>query len=141
MIGLDTNVLARIVLADDAEQTRQALELLQICDESGEVVAISLSVILELEWVLRSAAKLDKTAITTLFKQLLETAPLHIENEAVLEHALYLYEGRGAKADFAECLFSAQYQSIGCRGMASFDKKAQTMPGVLHPAFAGVEAS
>ena len=88
MIGLDTNVLARIVLADDVKQTRQALELLRACDESGEAVAISLSVILELEWVLRSAAKLDKTAITTLFRQLLQTAPLHIENEAVLEHAL-----------------------------------------------------
>ncbi len=134
MIGLDTNVLARIVLADDAKQTRQALELLSACDASGELIAVSLSVILELEWVLRSAAKLDKPAVITVFRQLLETAPLEIDNEAALEHALYLYEGEGAKADFAECLFSAQYHRIGCRDMASFDKKAQRMANVMHPA-------
>jgi predicted nucleic-acid-binding protein len=134
MIGLDTNILARIVLADDALQTNQALELLQTCDESGEEVAVSLSVILELEWVLRSVAKLGKAVVITVFRKLLETAPLRIDNEAALEHALYLYDGEGAKADFAECLFSAQYQRMGCRVMASFDEKAQRMDKVAHPA-------
>jgi predicted nucleic-acid-binding protein len=134
MIGLDTNILARIVLADDALQTKQALELLRACDEAGEEIAVSLSVILELEWVLRSVAKLGKAAIITVFRQLLETAQLRIDNEAVLEHALYLYDGEGAKADFAECLFSAQYQRMGCRTMASFDEKAQRMDKVAHPA-------
>jgi predicted nucleic-acid-binding protein len=133
MIGLDTNVLARIVLADDTLQTKQALELLRACDESGEEVAVSLSVILELEWVLRSVAKLGKAAVITVLRQLLETAPLRIDNEAVLEHALYLYDSEGARADFAECLFSAQYQRMGCRTMASFDEKAQRMAFVNRP--------
>lgn len=133
MIGLDTNVLARIVLADDPQQTSQALALLEACDKSGEEVAVSLSVVLELEWVLRSVAKLNKAAVITVFRQLLETAPLRIDNEAALEHALYLYDGEGARADFAECLFSAQYQRMGCRVMASFDEKAQRMPRILHP--------
>jgi predicted nucleic-acid-binding protein len=134
MIGLDTNVLVRIVLADDALQTTQALDLLQACDKAGEVIAVTLSVILELEWVLRSAAKLKKPEMIVVFKRLLEIAPLRIENEAVLEHALYLYDGEGAKADFAECLFAAQYQRMGCRTMASFDEKAQRMDKVAHPA-------
>ena len=133
MIGLDTNVLARIVLADDAQQTSQALELLRACDEAGEEVAVSLSVILELEWVLRSAAKLSKAAVITVFRKLLETASLRIDNEAVLEHALYIYGGENVKADFAECLFSAQYQRLGCRSMASFDEKAQRLSNVASP--------
>lgn len=136
MIGLDTDVLARIVLADDVKQTHQALELLRACERSAEVVVVSLSVILELEWVLRSAAKLGKTAVISVLRQLLETASLQIDSEGVLEHALCLFEQEAAKADFAECLFSAQYQRIGCRAMASFDQKAQRMPKVLHPAFA-----
>ena len=90
MIGLDTNVIARVVLADDAVQTKQALALLESCQSKGEVVAISLSVILELEWVLRSGAKLSKQAVITLMRHLLETAFLQIENEAMLEQALYL---------------------------------------------------
>ena len=134
MIGLDTNVLARIVLEDDALQARQAFELLQACEESDVPVAVSLAVILELEWVLRSTAKLGKAAVIVTFKKLLETAPLRIENEAILEHALYLYGGETAKADFAECLFLAQYLKMGCRNMASFDVQAQRMPNVLHPA-------
>jgi predicted nucleic-acid-binding protein len=133
MIGLDTNVLVRIVLADDALQTTQALDLLQACDKAGEAIAVSLSVILELEWVLRSAAKLKKPEMIVVFKRLLEIAPLRIENEAVLEHALYLYGGETAKADFAECLFLAQYQRMGCTNMASFDAQAQRMPNVKHP--------
>jgi predicted nucleic-acid-binding protein len=133
MIGLDTNVLARVVLADDVQQTSQALKLLRACDEAGEEVAVSLSVILELEWVLRSAAKLNKSAVIAVFRQLLETAPLRIDNEAVLEHALYIYGGENVKADFAECLFSAQYQRMGCRSMASFDEKAQRLSNVQSP--------
>ena len=133
MIGLDTNVLARIVLGDDARQTSEALELLRACDESGEVITVSLGVILELEWVLRSVAKLEKSIVIATFKKLLETAPLRIDNEAVLEHALYLYGGESAKADFPDCLFSAQYQRMGCRNMASFDMQAQRLPKVLHP--------
>jgi predicted nucleic-acid-binding protein len=132
MIGLDTNVLVRIVLEDDAQQSKQALELLQACHETDEVVAVSLSVILELEWVLRSVAKLEKSIVIATFKKLLETAPLRIENEAVLEHALFLYGGETANADFAECLFLAQYQRMGCRVMASFDEKAQRMDKVAH---------
>jgi predicted nucleic-acid-binding protein len=134
MIGLDTNVLARIVLEDDAQQAKQALELLQACHEVGETVAVSLSVILELEWVLRSVAKLEKSIVIATFKKILETAPLRIENEVVFEHALYLYGGETANADFAECLFLAQYQSMSCRVMASFDEKAQRMDKVAHPA-------
>jgi predicted nucleic-acid-binding protein len=133
MIRLDTNLLVRIVLADDALQTTQALDLLQACDKAGEAIAVSLSVILELEWVLRSAAKLKKPEVSVVFKRLLEIALLRIENEAALEQALYLYDGEGAKADFAECLFSAQYQRMGCRVMASFDEKVQHMPFVNRP--------
>lgn len=133
MIGLDTNVLARIVLADDAQQTRQALELLQACDLADEAVSVSLGVILELEWVLRSTAKLEKSKVVGIFKKLLETATLRIDNEAVLEHALYIYGGENVKADFADCLFSAHYQRMGCRSMASFDEKAQRLSNVRSP--------
>lgn len=135
MIGLDTNVIARIVLADDAVQTKQARALLASCQSQGEAVSISLSVILELEWVLRSAAKLSKQAVITVMRQLLETALLQIENEAVLEHTLYLYDT--AKADFAECLFAAQYHRMGCRLLASYDDKAQRMDTVVHPVECG----
>jgi predicted nucleic-acid-binding protein len=131
MIGLDTNVIARIVLADDAAQTRQAAAVLAAAQQRGEEVSLSLPVVLELEWVLRSAAKLGKTAVITTLRHLLETELLQIENEGVLEYALHLYEG--SKADFAECLFVAKYRMQGCRVMVSFDVQACKIDGVVLP--------
>jgi predicted nucleic-acid-binding protein len=131
MIGLDTNVIARIVLADDASQTRQAIAMLDAAQQRGEEVSLSLPVVLELEWVLRSAAKLGKTAVITTLRHLLETELLQIENEGALEYALHLYEG--SKADFAECLFTAKYRMQGCRAMVNFDAQACKLDGVLMP--------
>jgi predicted nucleic-acid-binding protein len=131
MIGLDTNVIARIVLADDVAQTRQAAAMLDAAQQRGEEVSLSLPVVLELEWVLRSAAKLGKTAVITTLRHLLETELLQIENEGALEYALHLYES--SKADFAECLFTAQYRMQGCRVMVSFDTQACKLDGVLSP--------
>ncbi|MEI6541110.1 MAG: hypothetical protein WCO86_16535, partial [Planctomycetota bacterium] len=59
------------------------------------------------------------------------SAFLSLENEAFVEHALYLYDS--SQADFAECLFCAKYQRMGCRSMASFDEKAQAMSHVGNP--------
>jgi predicted nucleic-acid-binding protein len=137
MIGLDTNVIARIVLADDQVQTRQAAAMLADAQLRGEEVSLSLPVVLELEWVLRSAAKLSKTAVVTTLRHLLETELLQIENEGALEYALHLYES--SKADFAECLFLAKYRMQGCRAMLSFDAQACKLDGVILPgASAGV---
>ncbi len=127
MLGLDTNVVARIVLADDPLQTAQALALIAQASRDGDMVMLSLCTVLELEWVLRSRAKLTKTQILRVLKQLLEAHDLEIDSEPALEHALYLHEN--SSADFAECLFVAQYQRLGCRTMMTFDRQAATLPG------------
>lgn len=128
MIGLDTNVIARIVLADDAVQTRQALAVLARAQAAGETVVLSLATVLELEWVLRGVAKIAKSRVLLVFKQLLETEDLQIQDEQILEQAIYTYESN--KSDFAECLFWAQYQRMGCRAMLTFDAVAARMGGV-----------
>ena len=128
MIGLDTNVIARIVLGDDATQTRQALEVVEQAQAAGDVVVLALATVLELEWVLRSSAKLDKGRVLQVLKRLLETQDLLIQDEQVLEQAVYVYENSGA--DFAECLFWAQYQRMGCHTMLTFDARAARLSGV-----------
>ncbi len=50
MISVDTNLLARFLLQDDAAQFRRAVAVLQ----SGEEVFVPVTVLLELAWVLRS---------------------------------------------------------------------------------------
>jgi predicted nucleic-acid-binding protein len=54
MLGIDTNVVVRLVVADDAEQTRRARKLIDQALARDESVLVSLLVLLESEWVLRS---------------------------------------------------------------------------------------
>ena len=127
MIGLDTNVVARLLLADDAPQTQRAIRLLKTAQARGIPVLLTLEVIQELEWVLRSSAKKTKLEFLGLVRQLLEARDIEIHNESVLEQALRTYEK--STADFGECLFLAHYQQLGCDTMLTFDAKATRMMG------------
>jgi predicted nucleic-acid-binding protein len=127
VIGLDTNVMVRLLFADDPLQTPQAKWAIEQAQARGEPVMLGLAVVLELVWVLGSSAKMTKAQILVVLERLLETGDIQIENEQVLEHAVQLYEG--SAADFGECLFLAQYQRAGCRYMLTFDQKAARMDG------------
>lgn len=128
MIGLDTNVVVRLLLADDHAQTQRVVKFLKSAQARGTKVVLTLEVIQEVEWVLRSSAKKSKLEFLGLAKRLLESRDIHIENEAVLEQALRTYEK--STADFSECLFLAHYQQLGCETMLTFDAKAARMAGV-----------
>ena len=127
MIGLDTNVVLRLLLNDDPDQRRRAALAMAQAKKSDITVTVTLTVVLELEWVLRSSAKMSKAQILSIFNLLLASYDIEIDNEKVLEQALHIYDG--SAADFAECLFLAQYQRMGCDTMLTFDAKAARMAG------------
>ena len=62
MLGIDTNVLVRLLVEDDAEQTRRARGFVARAFEQGDPVVVSLLVLIETEWVLRSRYGFDKPA-------------------------------------------------------------------------------
>jgi predicted nucleic-acid-binding protein len=129
MYGLDTNVLIRYLLRDDPVQAEQAKAAIESAVQSGEPVVISLLTMLESEWVLRTCASLDKRAVISTFRMLLETRDIRIEQEETLEEALYLYDNNNT--DFADCIMAARYARLGCSAMLTFDKKAAQLPGVV----------
>lgn len=63
MIGLDTNVLVRFLVRDDEDQFDRARRLIRREAQADEPARISLLVLLETEWVLRSRYKLTKSEI------------------------------------------------------------------------------
>ena len=128
MIGLDTNVVLRLLLNDDLKQRQRAVKAIQQAKVIAVRVTITLAVVLEMEWVLRSVAKMTKPQVLSVFDLLLESYDIEIDNEKALEQALHIYAN--AAADFAECLFLAQYQRMGCQTMLTFDAKAARMAGV-----------
>ena len=54
MLGIDTNVVIQLLVSDDAEQTRRARKLVELAVSRDEPVLVSLPVLVETEWVLRS---------------------------------------------------------------------------------------
>jgi bifunctional DNA-binding transcriptional regulator/antitoxin component of YhaV-PrlF toxin-antitoxin module len=67
VLALDTKVLVRLLVADDAAQARQAEDLLATEQAQGRDVLISLLVLVETEWVRRSRHELPKERIADAF--------------------------------------------------------------------------
>ena len=129
MLGLDTNVLVRYLVQDDRRQYEKARRLIQREAGNGEPVLISLLVLLEVEWVLRSRYELAKVEILAAFSALLEAADLAFEDETAVEYALYSW--KDSAADFADCLIEARNRRSGCRATATFDGKALKVAGFI----------
>lgn len=127
MLGLDTNVLVRLLVRDDEAQFKRARRLIEDEGEFGEPLLVSLLVLLETEWVLRSRYSLPKAAIAAAFTGLLESVELRFEDESAVEEAFFVWKDSGA--DFADCLIGAHNRALGCRATASFDAKAAQLPG------------
>jgi predicted nucleic-acid-binding protein len=94
-------------------------------------VLISLLVLLETEWVLRSRYGLSKIEILGAFAGLLDSVELSFEDEASLEQALFMW--KDSAAQFADCLIGARHWALECRATASFDTKALRLPGFIRP--------
>src|SRR5437588_8785022 len=84
MLGLDTNVLVRLLIEDDAAQTRRARKLVDTAIAEEETVLVSLPVLLETEWVLRSRYEMPPETILGLFRAALEARELAFEDEAAV---------------------------------------------------------
>ena len=66
MISVDTNVLVRLLTNDDPAQARRAARIME-----KEDIFIPKTVLLETEWVLRHAYKIERSNILTAFRTLL----------------------------------------------------------------------
>ena len=112
MLGIDTYVLVRLLVADDAAQTRKARSMVERSVEQGEPVLVSLPVIIETEWVLRSRYEFDKAATLARFIALLGASEFAFEDEPALEEALYRW--KDSRAGFVDCLIAAHNRRLGC---------------------------
>jgi predicted nucleic-acid-binding protein len=127
LLGIDTNVLVRLLVQDDRAQSRRARELVQQAVDRERVVWVSLLVMIETEWVLRSRYAFSKAATLQLIVSLLETREFTFEDEPALEEALHHW--KESPCGFADCLIIAHNRRAGCSATASFDRRAARLPG------------
>jgi predicted nucleic-acid-binding protein len=87
VIALDTNVIVRLVTADDPGQ----LETARAVFEAGDLW-ICKTVFLETEWVLRYTYEIKRPAIREVFRKLLGYPQLQVEDRSAVIRALTLYD-------------------------------------------------
>ena len=120
MIALDTNILVRAIVTEmDADtatraQQREAHALLN----AGTGLFVPITVMQELEWVLRGAYGMPPDDIAALFEDMLAVENLTVDRAAAVSQALGWYR-RGL--DFSDALHLAQ--SGLCSGLATFDTR------------------
>jgi len=112
MIAVDTNVVVRLLTADDAAQHAKARKLFQ-----HKEILIPVTVLLETEWVLRYSYEFEPAAITHAFRQLLGLKNVEVSNPLAVRDALAGYE---QGMDFADALHISLAGSAD--SFATFDK-------------------
>ena len=126
MIAVDTNVLVRLVIGDDARQLELATALLLT-----EAVYVPITVMMETEWVLRSRYQFGRERVATALTALLALPRVTAERGERLTWAIGCYAQGG---DFADLIH------IAClpreiRTFASFDQgitvAGQDCPGAV----------
>lgn len=112
MIALDTNILARYLLKDDAAQFERARALV----ESAERITAPVTVLLELAWVLE-VSDCGRQEIARAFRVLIGLPNFTLRPLDSLLYALRWYE---EGMDFADALHLAM--SAKDEALATFDR-------------------
>ncbi|HET7562994.1 MAG TPA: type II toxin-antitoxin system VapC family toxin [Rhodanobacteraceae bacterium] len=116
MPAVDTNVVVRYLTGDDAAQARAARKLVD-----GGDIALSGTVLLETEWVLRSLYGYDRRRIHAALTAFAGLANVELDDPA---RAARAFDWFGKGMDFADALHLA-----ACRegeAFATFDRKLAT---------------
>ena len=127
MTGLDTNVIVRFLMKDDAEQAALANTVF------AELTAVApgfvcREVLVELVWVLQKIYRLPRTDIAEAVEGLLGAREIVVESA---DHvAVAVDRLRKGGPGFADQMIALAGQGAGCGKTITFDRKAAGLPGM-----------
>lgn len=127
MIGLDTNVLVRYIMQDDANQASLATQLVESLSAQSPGY-IPLVAVVELAWVLTSAYELDRQQFVSALEGVLRSKEFIVEHADIVWKALRQFDS--TNGDFADCLISNSAASAGCETTMTFDRAAARSGGM-----------
>ncbi len=112
----DTNVLIRVIVADDPIQADKAQAVLL----EAQLIAMPLPVLCELCWVLKGSYGADRAEIAAAIRKLVQSANVQTDTAAV-EAGLAILEAGG---DFADGVIAHQGRVLGGEIFTTFDSRA-----------------
>jgi predicted nucleic-acid-binding protein len=113
MLAIDTNLIVRYLTGDHPQQSPKAKALID-----SEDVFVSTTVLLETEWVLRSAYEYTPDQIARALTAFAGLPRVTLDDAALAAKAL---DWMGSGMDFADSLHLAKAE--GCKAFVTFDRR------------------
>ena len=127
--SIDTNMLVRLLIRDDLQQTDVALKLLSQHVKWSEALFVPVTVALELEWVLRSRYKFNKTEVLAALSIVMASVELVFESEDAMEQAIADYDdGNAGFADYFHLALARKRQALS---FLTLDVRASKAKGAI----------
>jgi len=133
VIALDTNVLLRMLVADDARQCALATRLLLHTRDQGARVLITSVVLAETACVLRSVYGLTRAALTECIEHVVASEVIEFESAGAVTRALRSF--RDGSGDFADYLIREDALRRGAQAIVTFDRTLHDEDGFVDPDF------
>lgn len=128
MIGVDTNVLIRLIVLDDQAQHALARSFFEQ-RSPADPAFISVAVVMEFIWVLDRSYGYAKEQIAKLLLSMLDSPELVLERHRLVQQAALL--AAQPKVGLADCLIAAIATEAGCSSTVTFDRMAaKRLPGM-----------
>lgn len=127
MIGIDTNVLLRLLVRDVDSQVRAAEKFVATHCSTDEPGYVSRIVIIEVVWALRGFYGYDRSQVAASIRALLNIAELEVESAEEIHRAIADFEM--SSAGFVDCLLARTNETSGCDHTVTFDRKAAKLDG------------
>lgn len=131
MLGVDANILLRILLQDDEAQLAIVDTRLSRAIAEREVFQIGPLALAETIWTLRHRKRGHRDEIADAVRHLGESRPFRFFNPRVVSAALDLFET--SRCGFSDCLIAATDAEAGCTATLTFDRAALKLAHFVHP--------
>ena len=122
MKAIDTNILIRFLLGDDALQAKTVYKIFKKAESEKNELFVPLLVVLEMIWVLESVYEIPRMEILSAISDLLLMPILKFEQQPVLQQLIH--SAKGNTFDLSDLLIAHSAAMNGCKTVITFDKKA-----------------
>ena len=128
MTSIDTNVIVRYLVGDDAEQAEAARALLDglTPDDPGFICR---EVVIETAWVLERSYRFTRNRVAEALMDLTASDSLVVENSDDVAAAAYLYRQGGA--GFSDLMVLSAAERAEATPLYTFDRRLARMEGAV----------
>ena len=129
-VAFDTNVIVRLLAADDPVQVAAARVLLA---EATEIV-LPIVALAEAVWVMRRAFRVPLTTLTPIIERFVADERVRCDRSLVAAGIAMMHRG----GDFADAVIEADGRRLGAETLVTFDEQAarllaEASAAVTHP--------